>query len=79
MYDYVLRIVKVERNILHVGNRRKANCLSHILRRNHLLKLTIEENIQGSVKLTRRRGRRRTHILYDVKEMEGDWKLEQRA
>ena len=77
--DYVLRTVEEERNFLHVGNRRKANCLNHILRRNHLLKLIIEEKIQGSLKLTGRQRRRRTHILYDVKETEGDWKLEKRT
>ena len=39
----VLHSVKEERNILHTINRRKANGIGHILRRNCLLKHTIEE------------------------------------
>jgi hypothetical protein len=42
MRNEVLRSVKEERNILHRINRRKANRIGHILRRNCLLKQVIE-------------------------------------
>jgi hypothetical protein len=52
-------IEKKERNILHTIKRRKANRISHILRRNCLLKHTIEGKIEGGLLETRRQGRRR--------------------
>jgi len=45
--EEVLHRVKEERNILHRINRRKANWIGHILRRNCLLKHVIEGKIEG--------------------------------
>jgi len=53
---------------LQTTNRRKANWIGHILRRNCLLKDVIEGKIQGRLEVTGRRGRRRKQILDDVKE-----------
>ena len=44
--DVLLR-VKEQRNILHEIRKRKANWISHILRRNCLLQRVIEVNIKG--------------------------------
>jgi hypothetical protein len=55
----VLHRVKVERNIVHTIKRRKANWISHILRRNCLLKHVIEGKLEGRIEMTGRRGRRR--------------------
>jgi hypothetical protein len=40
----------------------------HILRRNCLLKLNIELKREGRTEMTGRRGRKRKHILDDLKE-----------
>jgi hypothetical protein len=55
--------VKEGRNILHTIRQRKANWIGHILRRNCLIKHSIEGKILG----TRRRGRRRMQLLDDLK------------
>jgi hypothetical protein len=47
--EEVLLRVKKQRNILHKIRKRKANWISHILRRNCLLKLVIEEKIKGGI------------------------------
>jgi hypothetical protein len=44
--------------------RRKANWIDHTLRRNCLLKHVSEGQIEGSVEVTGRRGRRRKKVLY---------------
>jgi hypothetical protein len=72
--EAVLHRVKEERNILHTVRRRKANCIGHILRRNSLLKHIIEGKIRG----TRRRGRRRKQLLDDLKETRRFWKLKRK-
>jgi hypothetical protein len=43
--EEVLQRVKEERNILHTVNRREANWIGHILRRNCLLQYVFEGNI----------------------------------
>jgi hypothetical protein len=73
--EEVLHRVKEERNIVHTIKRRKANWIGHILRGNCLLKHVIEENMEG----TRRRGRRRKHLLDDLKEKRRYWNLEEEA
>jgi hypothetical protein len=47
--EEVLLRVKIERNILHTVNRRKANWNGHILRRNCLLKQVIEGKVEGRI------------------------------
>jgi hypothetical protein len=71
----VLHTVKEERNILHKIKGRKANWIGHILRRNCLLKHIIE----GKIRETRRRGRRRKQLLNDLKEARRYWKLKEEA
>jgi hypothetical protein len=46
----------------------KANWIGHILRRNCLLRLVIEEQIKEGIEVTGRRGRRRRKLLDDLKE-----------
>ena len=47
--EEILQRVEKERNILHIIERRKANWIGHILRKNCLLKRVIEENIEGKI------------------------------
>jgi hypothetical protein len=49
------------------------------LRRNCLLKHVIEGKIEGRIEVTERRGRRLKHILDDLKENRGYWKLKEEA
>ena len=60
--------VKKQRNIPHETNKRKANWIGHILRRNCLLQRVIEGKIKGGIEVTGRRGRRRRKLLDDLKE-----------
>jgi hypothetical protein len=54
--EEVLPKVKEERNVLHRIQRRAANCIGHILRRDSLLKQFIEGNVrQNKLKVRRRR------------------------
>jgi len=69
--EEVLRSVKEQRNILHEINKRKANWIGHILRRNCLLQRIIEGKIKGGIEVTGRRGRRRRQLLDDLKERRG--------
>jgi hypothetical protein len=61
--EEVLLRVKEQRNILHEISKRKANWISHILRRNCLLQQVIEGTINGGVEVTGRRERRRRKLL----------------
>ena len=63
--DVLLR-VKEQRNILHEIRKRKANWISHILRRNCLLQRVTEGKIQGGIEVTERLGRRRRKLLDDL-------------
>jgi hypothetical protein len=71
MKKYVLLRVKERRNILNEINKRKANCIGHILRRNCLLQQVIKGKIKGVIEVTGRRGRRRRKLLDDLKERRG--------
>jgi hypothetical protein len=73
--EAVLLRVKEERNIIYTIRRRKAKWIGHILRRNCLRKHIIEGKIRG----TRRRGRRRKQLLDDLKEARRSWKLKDEA
>ena len=74
----VLQRVKEESNVLQVIQRRKANWISHYLRRTCLLKHAIDGKIEGSIEVTGRRWRRCKQLLIDLKETEdtGNWKRE---
>jgi hypothetical protein len=76
--EVVLR-VKEQRNILHEINKRKANWIGHILRRNCLLQQAIEGKIKGDIEVTGRRGRRCRKILDDLKERRGYSHLKEEA
>ena len=55
--------------------RRNADWIRHILRRNCLLKRIIEGKIEGGIEVTGRRGRRRKHLLNNLKETGEYWQL----
>jgi hypothetical protein len=77
--EEVLHRVKEERNILHTIKRRKANWISHILRRNCLLKHVIEGKLEGRIEMTGRRRRRRKQLLDDLKEKKSYCQLKKEA
>jgi hypothetical protein len=49
------------------------------LHRNCLLKHVIEEQIEGKIEVTGRRGRRYKQLLDYLKKMSGYWKLKEEA
>jgi hypothetical protein len=75
----VLLRVKEQRNILRDICKRKANWIGHILRRNCLLRQVTEGKIRGGIEMTRRRGRRRSKLLDDLKERRGYSPLKEEA
>jgi hypothetical protein len=75
----VLNRRKEERNILHTVNRREANWIGHILRRNGLLKHVIEGKIEGRIDVTGRGGRRSKKLLDEFKRKRECWKLKEEA
>jgi hypothetical protein len=75
----VLLRVKEQRNILHEINKRKANWIGHILRRNCLLRQVIEGKIKGVIEVTGGQGRRRRKLLDDLKERMGYSHLKEEA
>jgi hypothetical protein len=77
--EEVLLRVSEQRNILHEIRKWKANWISHILRRNCLLKEVIEGKIQGRIEVTRRRGRRRKPLLDDLGDRRGYSHLKEEA
>jgi hypothetical protein len=76
--DVLLR-VKEQRNILHEIRKRKANWISHILRRNCLLQRVIEGKIQGGIEVTGGRGIRRRKLLDNLKKRRGYSRLKEEA
>jgi len=66
--EEVLLRVKEQRNILHEIRKRKANWISHILRRNCLLQRVIEGKIKGGIEVTGSRGKKSRKLLDDLKE-----------
>jgi hypothetical protein len=77
--EEVLLRVKEQKNILHEIHERKANWISHILRRNCLLQWVTEGKIQGRIEVTGRQGRRQRKLLDDLKEMRGYSHLKEEA
>jgi len=69
--EEVLLKLKEQRNILHEINKRKANWIGHILRRNCFLQRLIEGKIKRGIEVTRRQGRRRRKLLDDLKGTRG--------
>jgi hypothetical protein len=59
--------------------RRKANLIGHIWRMNCLLKHVVEGKIKVRLYVMRRRGRRCTQLLDDLKETRDYWKLKEDA
>jgi hypothetical protein len=53
--DEILNIGHGERNILHAINRKEANWIGYVLRRNCLLKHVIDGKIEGRIEVTGRR------------------------
>jgi hypothetical protein len=49
----------------------KGNWIGHVFRRIFLLKDIIEGKIEGRIEVTGKRGRRRKHLLYDLKTSRG--------
>jgi hypothetical protein len=70
---------KVLLHDVNLRQRRKANWIGHILRRNCLLKHVIEGKLEGRIDMTVRRGRRRKQLLDDLKEKRRYWKLKEEA
>jgi hypothetical protein len=77
--EEVLHRVKEERNIIHTTQRRTANWIGHILRRNCLLKHAIEGKLEGSIEEEGRRGRRRKQLRDSLKEERRYCKLKEEA
>ena len=77
--EEVLLQVNEQRNILHAIRKRKTNWIGHILRRNCLLKQSIERKIKGEIEVIRRQGRRRKKLLYDLKDRRGYSHLKEEA
>jgi hypothetical protein len=73
--EAVLHRVKEQRNLFNTIRGERANWIGRILRRSYLLCHVIEGKIIG----TRRRGRRRTQLLDDLKEARRYCKLKEEA
>ena len=58
---------------------KKDNWTCHILRKKCLIEHVIEGKTQGSLEVTGTRGRRRKHLLDDLKEKKGYWKFKAEA
>jgi hypothetical protein len=67
-----------ERNIIRTINIGKDKWIGYVLRRNCLLKDVSEGKIKGRIKVTGRRGRRRTELQDCLKERRGYWKLKRK-
>jgi hypothetical protein len=72
-----LHRVKEKRNILQTVKRWKTSWIGHILRRNCLMKQSIEGKIWGSIEVTGRRGRRGKQLPGGLKEKRGYCKLKE--
>ena len=77
--EEVLLRVKEQRNILHEINKRKANSIDHVLRKNCLLQRVIEGKIKGGIEVTGRREIRRRKLLDNLKERRGYCHLKEEA
>ena len=71
----VLQSVKEENKYTQTIERKKANWIGLVLRRNCLLKYVTEGKIEGRIEVKERRRRRRKQQLDNLKEKRGHWKL----
>jgi hypothetical protein len=53
------------------------NWIGHELRRHCLLNYVTERKVERRIEVTRRRGRKRKQILYDLKETREYWELKE--
>jgi hypothetical protein len=65
--------------VLHIFKETGICRICHIFLRNYLIKHVIDGNLEGRIEVTGRRGRRRKHLLDDLKETKGYWKLKEEA
>jgi hypothetical protein len=77
--DEVLSRDKEKRNILLTRERRKANRIGHILRRNCRMKHDTEGKAEERIEVARKRGRRSKQLLNDLKKTMGYCKLKSDA
>jgi hypothetical protein len=77
--EEVLQSIKGKTNILRTRNRRKANYIGHILRRNCLRRQVTEGKIEGNIGVTGRQGRRCKQLLDDLNETRRHCKLKYKA
>ena len=77
--EEVLLRVKEQMNILHEINKRKADWIGHILRRNCLLQRVVERKVKEGIEVTGRRGRRRRKLLDGLEERRGYCHLKEEA
>jgi hypothetical protein len=75
----VLHTVKEKRDMVHTIDRRKANWIGYIWRRNCLARHVTEGNMEGRIEVTGRRGRRRKQLLTYLKKKRGYCKLKGEA
>jgi hypothetical protein len=73
--EEVLHIMKEEHYSLHTINRRTYILIGHITLRNCLIEHDIALKKDGLFNVTGRRRRRHRHLQDDLKEMRGNWKL----
>ena len=73
--EQVLDRIGEERKLLNNILRRKTNCIGHIQRRNCLL----HDAIEGQMTEVKGVGRRRTHLLDDLRNRRRYWELKEEA
>jgi hypothetical protein len=73
----VLVRIKDEINTLTTVKREECKWVSHILRRNCLLKHSVEGKLEGKIGVTGRRGRRIKQLRYDLRKTREYWKLQE--
>ena len=77
--SFKLGVFSCLRKSLHEIRKWKANWISHILRRNCLLKQVIEGKIKGELEVIRRRGKGRRKLLDDLKDRRGYFHMKEEA
>jgi hypothetical protein len=65
--ENVLHRVKEKRNTLHTIKRRKASWIGHILRRNRIVKHSVEGKVEGWIGVMEAQRKRSKQLLNDLK------------